>query len=544
MKMRPALLLAALALGAAAPHGMVPIASDPVKTESGLVAGTRLDSGVRAYLGIPYAQPPVGALRWAAPAPIHWTGTWNADRLGPECIQVLRPHDINHYFGEEPTSENCLYLNLWAPAAARPGARLPVIVFLYGGGFTIGSSGMPNYGGEPAARAGAIFVSFNYRVGAFGFMAHPELSREQGGHSGNYGLMDQNAALRWVHINIARFGGDPSKVLIVGQSAGAASVAAHVFSPQSRGLFRAAAMLSGCNFTSDGPSLAEAETIGQQIQDRLGAASLQALRDLPADRILAIQTETQVGARIEGVRVNGPIVDGFFLPRGKREAIAAGNVAPVPILAAFTTDDIDIPSNPISHATTIAEFRATAKNLYGEAAGQFLSLYPVSSDSDVPRVARIAARTAGLETGARICARAQAPRAPAWIVAFDRKHPYVPGVRIADQNIATIGAYHTSDVPYWFGTLDAYNSLRPTRAWTAWDRRLSDSMLRSLISLAATGRPSAPGLEWPAWSPASERKLVLGDTARVEPLDAARLEWHAAHPIPTAFDSRPSRPRD
>ncbi|MDB5722286.1 MAG: hypothetical protein JWP15_2904, partial [Alphaproteobacteria bacterium] len=220
MKMRPALLLAALALGAAAPHGMVPIASDPVKTESGLVAGTRLNSGVRAYLGIPYAQPPVGALRWAAPAPIHWSGIWNADRLGPECIQVLRPHDINHYFGEEPTSENCLYLNLWAPAAARPGARLPVIVFLYGGGFTIGSSGMPNYGGEPAARAGAIFVSFNYRVGALGFMAHPELSREQGGHSGNYGLMDQNAALRWVHSNIARFGGDPSKVLIVGQSAG------------------------------------------------------------------------------------------------------------------------------------------------------------------------------------------------------------------------------------------------------------------------------------------------------------------------------------
>jgi para-nitrobenzyl esterase len=547
MRRMLAAALLALALGrseAAPPRGMTAIPSGPVSTASGPVAGTLLPSGVKAWLGIPFAEPPVGALRWAPPRPTRWTGTWNADRLGPECIQVLRPHDINHYFGEEPTSENCLYLNIWVPRTARPGAKLPVIAFIYGGGFTIGSSGMANYGGEAVARAGAIFVSFNYRVGALGFMAHPELSREQGGHSGNYGLMDQQAALRWVRANIARFGGDPRRVLIIGQSAGAASVAAHLFSPASRGLFSAAAMLSGCNFTSDGPSLAEAEKIGRLIQDRIGAASLRALRDLPADRILAIQTESQVGARIEGVRVNGPIVDGFVLPRGKAEAIAAGAVAPVPILAAWTSDDIDIPTNPISRARSVGEFREAAKRLYGEAADEFLSLYPVARDADVPAIARRAARTAGFEAGARFCARAQAARAPAWLAEFDRKHPYVPGVRIADQDVATIGAYHTADVPYWLGTLDAYNWQRPTRAWTEWDRQLSRAMLRSLIALAATGRAAAPGLDWTAWSPANERKLVLGDSAHVEPLDAARLDWHARHPVPTAFDSRPGRPRD
>jgi len=458
---------------------------------------------------------------------------------------VLRPHDINHYFGEEPTSEDCLFLNLWAPAAATARSRLPVVVFLYGGGFTIGSSGMANYDGEQVARAGAIFVNFNYRVGALGFMAHPELSREQGGHSGNYGLMDQVAALRWVRANIARFGGDPDKVLIVGQSAGAASVAAHIFSPLSRNLFRAGAMLSGCNYTSDGPSLDQAERIGVQVQERLGARSLAALRDIPADRILAIQTENQVGARVEGIRINGPIVDGYVLPGPKRALLQAGAVSRVPIIAGYTTDDIDIPTNPISAAANVGQFRSIARNLYGESADEFLRLYPVSRDADLRDVAREAARTAGFESSARYCAAAQGRLgAPAWLIQFDRTHPYVLGVRIADQNIETIGAYHTSDVPYWFGTLDRYNLRRPTRAWTAWDRRLSAAMVDFLISFAATGRPRAAGMDWPAWSPGAERKLVVGDRAHVEALNVERMDWHAGHPLPTPFDSRPSRPRD
>src|SRR5262245_24828357 len=212
-------------------YAMTPIEGDPIATASGKVSGTRLESGVKAYLGIRYAAPPTQGLRWKPPQPIEWQDVWVADRKGAECIQVLRPHNINHYFGEEPTSEDCLYLNIWAPGSAQAGAALPVIVFIYGGGGTIGSSGMAVYDGGNVAKHGAIFVSMNYRVGALGFMAHPELTKEQGGHSGNYGYLDQNAALQWIHANIAAFGGDPQKVIITGQSFGAGSVAAQLFSP-------------------------------------------------------------------------------------------------------------------------------------------------------------------------------------------------------------------------------------------------------------------------------------------------------------------------
>jgi para-nitrobenzyl esterase len=304
-------------------------------------------------------------------------------------------------------------------------------------------------------------------------------------------------------------------------------------------------MLSGCNYTSDGPGLEQAERIGLQVQERLGARSLDEMRDMPADRILATQTENQVGARIEGIRINGPILDGYMLPRPKLSLIQAGEVSRVPIIAGYTTDDIDIAMNPIGSASTIGQFRTIATTQYGESADEFLRLYPVRSDADVPRMAREAARTAGFEASARYCARVQGQLGtPAYLVQFDRKHPYVPGVRIADQNTATIGAYHTSDIPYWLGTLDRYNWLQPTRSWTTWDRRLSAAMVRFLISFADTGRPQAPGFDWPAWSQDAERKLVVGDQAHVESLNRDRMEWHARHPLPTPFDTRPSRPRD
>ena len=492
-------LLAATHLAAA----MVPIAGDPVRIDAGQVAGTRLPSGVRAYLGIPFAQPPVGARRWAAPQPIRWDGVWNADRRGPECIQVLRPHDINHYFGEEPSSEDCLYLNLWTPAPARAGAKLPVVVFLYGGGYTIGSSGMANYDGEAVARAGAVFVNFNYRVGAFGFLAHPELSREAGGHSGNYGIMDQIAALKWVRANVARFGGDPDKVVVIGQSAGAGSVIAHLFSPRSAGLFRAAVLSSGCNFTRDEGGLAAAERTGLQMQTALGAADLAAMRDVPADRILAAQTETQVGAHVEGVRIGGPIVDGDILPVPKSEALAQGRFNRVPIIASYNEDDIDQGANPFGKARTAADWRRIAVATYGPAAPDFLRLFPIAGDAEVVPAARRVGSMAGLEGAARACAAAEAQfGTPAYLDLFARRHPYVPGLRLADQDPATIGAYHTADIPYWFGTLDKYNAFRPTRAWTTWDRMLSGRMMGALIAFAATGNPGTPAQPWPAWSKA------------------------------------------
>jgi para-nitrobenzyl esterase len=520
---------------------MQPIASDPVATSSGAVAGTRVD-GVRAYLGIPYAAPPVGERRWAPPRATSWQGVRNADRTGPECIQVLRPHDINHYFGEEATSEDCLYLNIWTPDA-KPAAKLPVVVFIYGGGFTIGSSGMPNYGGEAVAKRGAVFVNFNYRVGAFGFMAHPELTREQGGHSGNYGLMDQVAALRWVHANIAAFGGDPDRVTIIGQSAGALSVAAMIFSPEAKGLFRSATMTSWCNYHDVMPTLAQAEATGVAVQQRLKAASLAAMRAIPADRILAIQSESQLGANVAGIRIGGPIVDGLVLPDQKPALLAAGRINRVPIIASSNTDDIDILMSPFGHVATRDQYRAAAQTAFGADAPAFFKLFPATDDAGAKAMAHQVAHLTGFVSASRQCARDQASLGqPTYLDQFARKHPYTPGVHFADQDPATVGAYHTGDIPYWFGTLDIYNSLRRTRDWTPYDRQLSATMMDDLIAFARDGQP---GADWPAWSARDERETLFGDSVAVRRLDTARLDWLAAHPVARqAIPPKAGSPRD
>jgi para-nitrobenzyl esterase len=545
-------LCAALA-AFSAPASMIPIAGDPVGTSGGKVAGTLLASGVKAYLGIPYAKPPVQDLRWAAPRPMHWSGIWNADRTGPECVQILRPHGINHYFGEEPTGEDCLYLNIWVPADAQPGAkrpaRRPVIVFIYGGGGTVGSSGMAVYGGENVARHGAIYVNFNYRVGIFGYMAHPGLSREQGGHSGNYGYLDQNAALQWVHDNIAAFGGDPAKVAIAGQSFGAASVAAQLFSPLSKGLFRGAAMWSACSFSSDvlftaQVPLAVAEHTGEDIQKRLGAADLAEMRQAPADRILALQEEHQLGANVSGLRLP-PVVDGLFWTADKAAMLAAHQMNDVPIIAGSNGDDLDSSRNPLTSAATVAEFDDIARRMYGADADEFLRLFPVAGDAQVRAVAREAAAEDGLLRNSRTCAMLQTGRntSAAYVELFTRKHPYQPGVKIADQDTATVGAYHTADVPYWLGTFDAFNGLRTTRVWTEWDRQLSDTMMQALISLAATGDPGADGRNWPRWTAANPQMIVFGDAIRVQPMPVQRMDWLAAHPPAALAPATPAKAR-
>jgi para-nitrobenzyl esterase len=522
-------LAGAAQIDSAMAASMIAITGDPVTLQGGKLAGTRLDSGVKAYFGVPFAKPPVQDLRWKAPQPISWKGVWNADHKGPECMQVLRPHNINHYFGEEPTSEDCLYLNLWAPADAKPGAKLPVIVFIYGGGNTIGSSGMANYDGEAVARRGAIFVNFNYRVGILGFMAHPELTKEQGGHSGDYAYLDQNAALRWIHDNIAAFGGDPDKVVITGQSAGAGAVAAQIFSPMSKGLFRGAMMSSACNFSNSGQTLAQAEQVGLDVQKRLGAASLDDMRQVPADKILALQAETQVGNNTPGVRA-GPLVDGYFMPKTKLELLEAHAVNDVPIIASSNREDLDA-SNALVRAKTVADYREMAGRMFGADAPAFLALYPVSNDAEVRQTALKAAREMGLQANNRGCAQLQAKynKSPAYVDLFTRVQPYAPGLKLADLDPATAGAYHTADVPYWFGTLDKYNWLRHTRDWGPTDRKLSEDMMDSLIALARTGSPSTAAVQWPAWSASNEQLEDFNDGARAVPMNVKGMDWLAAH---------------
>jgi para-nitrobenzyl esterase len=533
-----------LALAAVAVAQVVetPIPGDPVTIDSGRVEGKMLASGVKAYLGISFAAPPVRELRWREPQPVQpWKGVYHADRKMPECIQPLRPHNINHYFGEEPTSEDCLYLNVWAPASARAGSNLPVIVFIYGGGSTIGSSGMALYDGANVAKRGAVFVNFNYRVGALGFLAHPQLTAESPKHqSGNYAHLDQLAALQWIHRNIAQFGGDPAKVVISGQSAGAGSVSLLQASPLAKGLFRGAVAMSGGAWGGGGevPPLETAQQTGLQVQTALKAASLADLRHIPADRILALQEDCQLGCA-GSIRIGGANVDGYFLPSSPAKIFAQHQQSDVPVVLGFTHDESN---NDLRMAKSLAEYKAAAVKLYSKDADEFLKLYPALNDAEAREMGRTAAREGMVERSMRNWAVAQSKSgsAPVRMFLFSRVHPYIPGVVIADQDTATIGAYHTSDVPYWFGTQDALNIIRPTRKWTDYDRGLSAKMTDTLIALAKSGNPNTEAVSWPEWKPANERLVEFGDQVRVLPMNPARMEFMAAHPL-TAGPRRAAR---
>lgn len=542
-----ALATCAVMVGSVAAQVRTPI--PPVRIDSGLLAGQVLSSGVRAWLGVPYVRAPVGDQRWRALQATSWEGVYNADRKMPACIQILRPHEINHYFGEEATSEDCLFLNVWAPPNAKAGSNLPVVVFLYGGGSTVGSSGMALYDGEQVARRGAVFVNFNYRLGILGFMAHPDLTRESGrGASGNWAYLDQVAALQWIQRNIATFGGDPRSVVITGQSAGAGAVSLLQASPLAKGLFRGVVGMSGGTWGtggSGGATRAEAEQVGLRVQAETKTASLAALRSVPADRLLALQAETQLGATGGGpIRVGGS-VDGYFLPDTPAALFAAHRHSDVPVIAGFANDES---TNGLRDTRTVAQYTALARQAYGDRASEFLRHYPVGSDADVPEAAKTAAREGGVLRTARNWAVAQArwSTSPTYLYNLVRVHPFNVEVPTADR-VDLVGAYHTSDVPYWFGTLDALNLLRPTRRWQPYDTTLSEAMTASLIAFARTGRPTTPALPWPAWSASHEALLELGTSANtVRSMHTERLEFMARSgvQIPAQPRGLPGQPRD
>jgi para-nitrobenzyl esterase len=510
---------------------MMPIAGDPVKTTSGMVAGTQLASSVRAYYGVPYAKPPVNDLRWRAPQPLQWQGVWNADKRAPQCVQPQRRHDINHYFGEEPNGEDCLYLNIWSPQSAERKEKLPVVVFIYGGGGTLGSSNMAVYDGEAMAKAGVVFVNFNYRVGLLGFMAHPELSAEQGGHSGNYGYMDQNVALKWVHENIAAFGGDPNKVVIMGQSFGAASVAAQIMSPRSKGLFQGAILSSGCNFTRESAPLSVGEQTGLEVQKQLGVHALAEMRNMTAETILRIQAESQVMVNNKGLPIP-QIRDGYFLTDTTADTLKNHTGSAVPIIASSNSDDMDQMRLPLARAKSVAHYKELAAQIYGKDAESFLKLFPARDDAEAQAQGRNAAMAYGMLAGSRHCAELQAQYLgqKSYVDVFTQKHHYHNGVVLADQNTATVGAYHSADIPFWFGTLAAFNKLRSTRDWTGEDKQLAASMMNAVIAFAKTGSPSTAGLNWPEWSEKQPAYMLFGEPSKLTQMNIKQMDWLAAHP--------------
>jgi para-nitrobenzyl esterase len=544
-------IFVALGLWAGATYAQIveaPVAGDPITIDTGRISGKLLPSGVRAYFGVPFAAPPVGELRWREPQPREaWDGIYNADRFAPECIQILRPHNINHYFGEEATSEDCLYLNIWAPPSATKGEKAPVILWLYGGGLSIGSASMPNYGGENLASKGVVYVTAGYRIGALGFMAHPELTAASPHRaSGNYGHLDQVAALQWIQRNIERFGGDPARVTVMGQSAGAGSAFSLQASPLAKGLFHRIVGMSGGGLRtgSDPISQAEAEQSGLELQRVLGVQSLADLRNVPADRILAAQAEFQLGGTAGTVRFR-PNVDGYFMPRTPRKIFASGAQNDVPLLIGFTRDES---GNELKFARSVEEYKAAASKYLGPRTEAFLKLYPVRSDADVPAMGASAVRDGGMATSIRSWALGQLEKgqSPAYIYMYSHAHPYQPGAVFADLNPATAGAYHTSDVPYFLLTQDAYNRIRKTRAWTDYDRQLASAMSDVLIAFAASGVPQTAEVRFPKFTTRTQEYVEFGDRIVTRKFDAARMDFFATVNMPGAVGpgAVPRSPRD
>ncbi len=497
-----------------------------VAVTGGSVSGMRMPSGVAAYLGIPYAAPPIGPLRWRAPQPpIAWQGVRPTVNYSATCTQDARGPGQNHYFGPEPTGEDCLYLNIWTPKAVTPSAKLPVVVYIHGGGFTSGAGSQAWARGEGLATKGVIAVSINYRLGGLGFMAHPALTAESGGRgSGDYGLLDQIQALRWVQQNIGKFGGDPQNVTIMGQSAGSMALSILGASPQAKGLFQREIGMSGSSLstgTGSVTSLADAERSGVALQAKLGAKSIDDLRRLPADKVVAAQ----------GVRF-GPNVDGLVLPETPQEIFAAGKQNDVGLLVGFTHDEA---FNGLSGATSAESYTALANRLYPEQATELLKLYPADANWRVN--SRAAARDLSLGISMWNWAKGQAATGtkPVYAYQFTRVHPYAKGVTFIDHDPQTAGAYHAGEIVYWTGTLDAFNSFRHTRDWSATDLSLSNSIMDMVVAFAKNGNPNTPKTPAVRFDAANARMLELGETIRViDWPNREKMAFIAALPAPRA----------
>jgi len=474
-------VLAALAAGAG-----------PVKTDKGAVEGTTAPSGVRAFKGIPYAAPPTGALRWKAPQPAAaWTGVRKAEAFGARCPQVKVWDDM--VFRDE-MSEDCLYLNVWTPADAK---KLPVMFWIHGGGFIAGSASEPRQDGERMAGRGVVVVSLNYRMGVFGFLSHPELSKESKAHaSGNYGLQDQIAALAWVKANIAAFGGDPANVTIFGESAGSFAVSALMSSPAAKGLFHRVIGESGAFFTAGDQTLApkplaESEQDGLKLGQTLGGKDLAALRALSVDDLLKATTG-------EGGQRFSPNLDGVVLKEHAYDTFKGGRQNDVPLLAGWNEDEIRSAVTLNPGKPTAQQFAAEVRRRYGAHGDAVLAAYPAANDAEALESA--ASLTSdlfiGYSTWKWLEMQAQHGRAPVYGYSFDRDIPLpkdhkVNGVPVTSKDI---GARHAGEIEYVFGALDSL----PAVPWEDSDRRLSDLMMTYWTNFARTGDPNGPGL--PAWT--------------------------------------------
>jgi para-nitrobenzyl esterase len=469
-------------------------APPPIRVEGGLLQGTVEDT-LTVYKGVPFAAPPVGELRWQAPRPApKWDGVRAADRFAPGCMQSM---------GGPPPSglnEDCLHLNVWSPAKT-PKDRLPVLVWIYGGGFNGGATSIPVYSGEKLAKRGVVLVSVAYRVGVFGFYAHPELSAENPHHvSGNYGLLDMIAGLQWIQKNIAAFGGDPKQVTIFGESAGGIAVSMLSASPLAKGLFHGAISQSGGSF---GPSskapvpgenmrvLADAEISGVEFAKTAGAASLREMRVLPAEKII------EASRRQRGMA--WPIVDGWVIPDDQHRLYEARRFNDTPILVGYNSDE----GASFSPPRTPDDYIAGVRKRYGPFADDLLRAYPTDKDR-VPKTARDLARDSAFGWHTWVWARLQSRlgKGKAYYYYFDQ-HPE-----------QAQGSPHGAEVAYVFEHL---YDLR--RAATETDQQISDAMATYWTNFAKRRDPNSQGMPaWPAFTEKSPVVMYFGGTAHTGPV--------------------------
>ncbi|HVN57658.1 MAG TPA: carboxylesterase family protein [Bacteroidales bacterium] len=469
--------------------------SSKIKVDGGTVEGY-VAEGVTIFKGIPFAAPPTGDLRWKAPQPVvPWTGIRKCIANPPSAMQAkpvpFMMWSKEFMAPEEPLGEDCLYLNIWT-AARKAGSALPVIVWIHGGGFTGGSGTVPLYDGTEMAKKGVVFVTINYRLGVFGFLAHPSLTAEsQDKVSGNYGILDQIAALRWVRNNIALFGGDPGNVTIDGQSAGSFSVNALMISPMAKGLFHRAIGESGGMFSKSmalSMDLKSAEDAGVAFADKAGAKSISELRQKSAGDLIKLQGRWSI------------VVDNVVIPPS-RETFIAGKQNDVPLITGWNADDGFSFGPPLN----ADNFRKNAVKTYGDRAEEFLMIFPSRTEDEAKQSQKIISQMFfGYENFKWASLQSSRGKNKSWLYYFRRVPPGEPNY----------GAFHSAEFGYVLKTLKLWN-----RPFTSWDYELSDIMSSYWVNFAKTGNPNGKGLpEWPSFDDSNPQVIDFGEQVKAAPV--------------------------
>jgi para-nitrobenzyl esterase len=527
-----------IAIGLATAFPARIFAADRVRIANGVIeATTQAASGIRSFKGIPFAQAPVGTLRWREPQPAkNWTGVRNADRFGARCMQRTSLN-ADYWFRSDGMSEDCLFLNLWTPAKSDK-ERLPVLVYIFGGGFQNGDGSEPRYDGESMARKGMVAVTVNYRLNIFGFFSHPELTKESRHHaSGNYGLLDQVAALQWVQRNIEAFGGNPKRVTIGGESAGSISVSALMASPLSRNLIAGAIGESGAMFSSlPARPLAGTEEDGLKFGVFAGAVSPEALRAMSAEQLQDVMGKTP------GIRFSTTL-DGYFLPKSLAEIFESGEQSKVPLLAGSNSEEQTARAVLGASEPTPGNFGNAVRRLYGDRADAVLKAYAPSTSEEVLEAAThlASARFVGLSTWKWNELQAKTSGKPVYRYFYAHPRPRFleqanqPPAGAAGRGGETAprrGASHSAEIQYAMGNLD----LDKRYAWGPDDYKVSATMEAYFVNFIKTGNPNGPGLpNWPAYNEQSNFQRM-----RLDVNTAVEQEPHRERYL--ALDALPSNP--